>query len=163
MEERFPFFQDKSWACSFSQIQWNQENIGSAKLEFIAYKFGFHFDGHRAINDCEALYEILQNKLQVSNDLVLKQLIENAELKETRIYALNSKFDTKDILKARGYRWNIEKRQWYLSGVEINIANEVDWLKLNIYNNKQFQIEIEEIDSLSRFSTRSGNLEMQNH
>ena len=48
VEKRFSFFETKSWACSASQVPWESEGIASNKLEYLAYKFGFFFDGHRA-------------------------------------------------------------------------------------------------------------------
>ena len=77
VEERFPFFADLPWFCSLSQIDWREEGIGSAKQEYLAYTFGFHYEGHRASNDCEALLEILQSTFPNSGKLVMKHFLEN--------------------------------------------------------------------------------------
>ena len=48
------------------------EGFGAASLDFFAYKFGFHFSGHRASVDCHALLEILQSELPSSGAKVLR-------------------------------------------------------------------------------------------
>lgn len=59
VEPRFPIFKTKPWACSFAQIDWSTEGLGRSKLEFLAYRSGFHYEGHRASTDCHALLEVL--------------------------------------------------------------------------------------------------------
>jgi DNA polymerase-3 subunit epsilon len=71
VEKRFSIFETKSWACSVSQVPWEDEGIASAKLEYLAYKFGFFFDGHRAEIDCYAALHLLSKTLPKSGDLVL--------------------------------------------------------------------------------------------
>lgn len=160
VEARFPFFKDKAWACSFSQINWNGEGLGGAKLEFLAYRYGFHFAGHRASNDCHALLEVLQKKLPESGELAMKRLLDNARSKELKVSAINSKFDTKDNLKGRGYRWNGDKRLWSIVIISTGLDNEIEWLRENVYNKKPFQVELEKIDAYNRFSMRSGPVEI---
>ena len=51
-ETTFPNIEPKAWGCSMFDISWNNENIESHKLEYIAYKYNFFYEGHRAITDC---------------------------------------------------------------------------------------------------------------
>ncbi|MFD1122543.1 3'-5' exonuclease [Methylophilus flavus] len=152
VESRFPFFKNKAWACSFSQINWNDEGLGGAKLEFLAYRYGFHYVGHRASNDCHALLEVLQNKLPTSGELAMKRLIDNAGAKDVKVSAINSRFESKDLLKKRNYRWNSERKFWSIIISEVNLDGEIEWLRKHVYSNKPFQIELERIDALNRFS-----------
>lgn len=163
VEARFPFFQDKAWACSFSQVNWNEEGLGGAKLEFLAYRYGFHYVGHRASNDCHALLEVLQNKLPESRELAMKRLLDNARSKELKVSAINSKFDTKDSLKGRGYRWSGDKKLWSIIIISTGLDNEIEWLRENVYDKKPFQVELEKIDAFNRFSLRSGHTEVINY
>jgi DNA polymerase-3 subunit epsilon len=101
VESRFPFFQKKAWACSYAQIPWKAEGIGSASLEFLAYKCGFHFAGHRASVDCHALLEVLQSDLPESGIKVFKMLLEKARSPDIKVWAINAPFDNKDKLKER--------------------------------------------------------------
>ena len=129
MEARLPIFKRKSWACSYAQIPWKSEGMGSSSLEFLAYRFGFHYAGHRASVDCHALLEVLQSELPVSGTKVMKVLLEKARLPEYKIYALNAPFDNKDKLKDHGYRWDAERRVWAGFVSQSELQNEVDWLR----------------------------------
>jgi DNA polymerase-3 subunit epsilon len=158
LEKRLPIFETLPWACTFAQIDWHGEGVGSAKLDYIAYTYGFFYDAHRAEVDCFALLEILQQKLPQSNQLVLKALLDALPEKSFTIYALKSAFETKDILKGRGYRWNGEKKSWHttVSGNDA-ILEEVAWLKAEVYNGRSAQVEVEVFNCLTRFSNRAGN------
>ena len=158
LEKRLPIFESLPWACTFAQIDWSGEGIGSAKLEYIAYQYGFFYDAHRAEVDCFALLEILQKPLPKSKELVLKSLLLSLHQKSYTISALGSPFETKDILKAKGYRWNGDKKCWHntLTGDDA-IKEEVVWLKDNVYGGKPAKVEIEVLNCLTRFSNRPGN------
>jgi DNA polymerase-3 subunit epsilon len=101
VETRLPFFQKKAWACSFAQIPWKAEGIGSASLEFLAHKCGFHFSGHRASVDCHALLEVLKSDLLQSGTKVFKMLLDKARSPDIKVWAINAPFDNKDKLKER--------------------------------------------------------------
>ena len=113
VEARLPFFKEKAWACSYTQMPWKNEGFNAFSLEFLAYKFGFHFNGHRAAMDCHALLEILQSELPASKGRGLKALLESAYTQDLKIYALSTPFESKDKLKGRGYRWDAERKTWY--------------------------------------------------
>lgn len=158
MEKRLPIFESLPWGCSFAQVDWNEEGIGSAKLEYIAYKYGFFYDAHRADMDCFALLEILQQKLPKSGELVLKSILNCLSQKSYTIYAIGSPFDTKDILKARSYRWDGDKKCWHITVTGDNaLKAEVVWLKSSVYGGKPAKVEIEVQNCMNRFSSRSGN------
>ena len=158
LEKRLPIFETLPWACTFAQIDWSGEGVGSAKLDYIAYQYGFFYDAHRAEVDCFALLEILQKQLPKSKELVLKSLLLSLHQKSYTVSALGSPFETKDILKAKGYRWNGDKKCWHntLTGDDA-IKEEVVWLKDNVYGGKPAKVEIEVQNCLNRFSNRSGN------
>ena len=58
-ERLFPIFADKPWACSLREVGWKDEGLESARLSQLANAYGFFFDGHRALHDCEAALELL--------------------------------------------------------------------------------------------------------
>ena len=103
-EITFPAIPSKAWGCSMYDIDWKFEDISSHKLEYIAYKYNFFFEGHRAIIDCLAGIHILAQELPNSQQPVLKQLLTNALAIRFKLYATNSPYESKDLLKARGYR-----------------------------------------------------------
>ncbi|MEI7614541.1 MAG: 3'-5' exonuclease [Betaproteobacteria bacterium] len=160
VEERFPIFATKAWACSFRQIPWSEEGMGSASLEFLAYRCGFHFTGHRATTDCHALLEVLQETLPTSGSLAMQVLLQNARIPEIKVTALSSPFETKDVLKERSYRWNAEKKAWAKSIPKQVLEEEVAWLKASVYSGKGFRLELEKMTAMNRFSNRPGAIEV---
>lgn len=160
VEQRFPVFATKAWACSWAQIPWSAEGIGSAKLEFLAYTFGFHYTGHRAVTDCLALLEVLQQPLPASGAKAMQRLLQNARIAEIRLSALASPFATKDSLKARSYRWNADKKAWSKCVPKNDLDDEVDWIKNAVYGGQPFRLELERMTALNRFSARPGATEV---
>lgn len=160
VESRLPLFKKKSWACSYAQVPWKSEGLGSASLEFLAYRFGFHFAGHRASVDCHALLEVLQSDMPDSGIKVMKILLEKARVPEIKVWALNAPFENKDKLKERGYRWDGERRVWNGSVAQADLLQEVDSLREQVYVNRGFKLELEKIDAFNRFSSRRGASEV---
>lgn len=160
VEDRFPIFATKAWACSLRQIPWSEEGMGSASLEFLAYRCGFHFTGHRATTDCHALLEVLQELLPNSGSLAMQVLLQNARVSEIKVTALGSPFETKDVLKERSYRWNAEKKAWAKGIPKQALDEEVSWLKASVYAGKGFRLELEKMTAMNRFSNRPGAVEV---
>lgn len=160
VEERFPIFANKAWACSWAQIPWAEEGVGSAKLEFLAYHFGFQFTGHRAVNDCQALLEVLQQPLPASGTKAMQALLHNARIAEIQVSALGSPFESKDPLKERAYRWNADKKVWAKSVPKQRLDEEVTWLRNTVYGGKGFRLELEKMTAMNRFSNRPGPTEI---
>ena len=157
VEKQFPVFEEKPWSCTCTQIKWEEEGVASAKLEYIAYKFNFFYEAHRAEIDCLVGIHLLTKKLPVSGKSVFNELLENARRKTNLIWAEGSPFDTKDILKARGYRWNDgsnnKPKAWF---IEINSDlkdEELNFLYQEIYKRKP-DLRIDEINAFNRFSDR---------
>ncbi|TRZ66907.1 MAG: DNA polymerase III subunit epsilon [Rhodocyclaceae bacterium] len=161
VESRLPAFARLPWACSFAQLPWKEEGISSASLEFLAYRYGFHFDGHRASNDCLALLEILSGALPDTGRKVMKALLESARATDLNVSALNSPFESKDVLKARGYRWNPEQKVWSGVVAEADLQRERAWLKEVVYGGRAGRLEVEKVDAYTRFSIRRGSVELQ--
>ena len=59
LERRFPVFVDTPWGCSREQVPWAAEGLRSRSLDYLLYRFGYFFDGHRALNDCQAVLHLL--------------------------------------------------------------------------------------------------------
>lgn len=156
VEERLPVFQTLPWACSFSQVPWAVEQIPSAKLEYIAYVAGFFFDAHRAEVDCRATLEVLQTPLPVSGERPLRQLFKTVSLKDWRVYAVGSPFDSKDALKERAYRWDAPAKVWHRTLGEAAMREEIQWLKATVYKRDKVSLTFEAIDARNRFSRRTG-------
>jgi DNA polymerase-3 subunit epsilon len=148
----------KIWACTHTQIPWDAEGIKSSKLEYIAYKYGFFYGAHRAEMDCLVGVHILAQNLPMSKERALKVLLENARKGTYRIWANDAPYDSKEILKARGYRWNdgINKgyKSWYKDvKLEEDKEAELDFLRQEIYKSEK-DIIVDEISIFDRFSDR---------
>ena len=101
LERRFPCFVDTPWGCSREQVPWADEGLRSRSLDYLLYRFGYFFDGHRALNDCQAVLHLLSLTLPTSGQPVLPMFLENARRRAWRIWALDTDFDLKDRLKVR--------------------------------------------------------------
>jgi DNA polymerase-3 subunit epsilon len=154
-EKTFPSIEPQAWACSMFDVNWNQEKIESHKLEYIAYKYNFFYEGHRAIIDCLVGIHILSQQLYNSKQLVLKQLLDNAMQPRFKLWAKNAPYAHKDILRARKYRWDTHPehgfKAWSIEMAENLVENEIKFLKTEIYNS-QMHIPVDIFDSYSRFS-----------
>ena len=158
----FPSIAPKAWACSMIDINWREEGISSHKLEYIAYKYNFFFEGHRAIIDCLAGIHILTQELLISKQLVLKQLLDNSQQLRFKLWATNSPYDSKDLLKARSYRWSNNQadkhKAWSIELTEDKIAEEINYLRSNVYGNSTINIPVEIFDAYGRFSNNNKQL-----
>ena len=157
VEKRFSIFEKKSWACSVSQVPWEDEGIASSKLEYLAYKFGFFFDGHRAEIDCYAALHLLSKTLPKSGDLVLNTLLTNARSKTYRVWAVDSGYGKKDALKNRGYRWctgeTEGRRSWYIDVEEQAKEAELEYLREEVFG-RDVNLPLDTITAFNRFSGR---------
>lgn len=156
-EKEFPTLKPYAWSCSMRDINWNYEGIKSFKLDYIAYRYRFFYTGHRAISDCLAGIHILSQVLPVSKRPVLKSIIDSARQLRFKLWAVNSPFNAKELLKARGYRWNMDAgskyKAWAVEIIEDNIESEISYLRSNIYNNK-LTIDFDLVDAYTRFTNR---------
>lgn len=161
VENRLSVFEHKAWACSFQGIDWKAQGLGSAKLEFLCSELGWFYDAHRAQVDCHALLRVLASPLKTDNPDVsltgLQQLFKTAENARTVVKAFGSPFETKDKLKARGYRWDAESKVWYTAVKSTEALDaEAEWLKSEVYGGRAARIGLETQDALVQFSSRSG-------
>jgi len=167
LERRLPIASQANWACTFNDIDWQDEDISSLKLDYIAYKLGFFFDGHRAVNDARATLHLLTKALPVSGKLAMAMLLGHAREKSRRFFAIRAPFDNKDDLKARGYRWLADftysdhgkqkKGVWSIAVAEADIEAEQQWLTETVYKAKPAQFTFKNVTATDRYSVREFN------
>ena len=156
--ERFcETFTTKPWACSMSQVDWSADGHEGARLTHLAAGAGFFYDKHRAHNDCLAAIEILARPMKSSGRPALSHLLDEARRPTWRIWAENSPYDLKHVLKARGYRWNGEgngsPKAWYIDVDESAREPELSFLRGEIYQ-RDIELLVRRIDAYDRFSER---------
>ena len=157
VESRWPVFEQLAWACSVKDVPWKEEGFGSAKLEYLLQTQGLFYEAHRAETDCHALLELLSRRLPQRQQPVLLSLLETLNQSQFKLYALGSPFESKDLLKQRGYRWSPEVRCWTrLFSTQAQIQDETDWLRRRVYGERKAVVEIESLGGTVRHSQRSG-------
>jgi DNA polymerase-3 subunit epsilon len=156
LESFFPEFEAKAWACSMKDIPWAEEGFEGTKLEYLAWRCGFFFEGHRAITDCSAGIHLLSKILPESGEPALKRMLDNARQKEYRIWAEGSPYEAKDVLKSRGYRWNSgenrQPRSWYIDIPSERLKEEIIFLQTQIYGS-EVELRVDVITAFNRYSS----------
>lgn len=130
--------------------------IESSKLDYINWKLGYFYDGHRAINDCWATLNVLQRA-----EGAFEELKNNVKKKELFVCAANAPFDKKDHLKSRGYRWSdgLEKtpKGWWIVVPTERVTEEKNWLNEFIYSKEGASEQLPQwtITARTRYSFRA--------
>lgn len=158
VEARFPGFAAKTWACSFADIDWKAAGADSAKLSALAQNHGWFYDAHRAQVDCHALLQVLSRSVgQQGPATGLSRLISVSSQASFKLRATGSPFESKDLLKGRGYRWDGDAKVWYCTlADEASLDAELEWLKAEVYGRRHARVEIEALDGRVRYSARPG-------
>jgi DNA polymerase-3 subunit epsilon len=171
LEKRCESFVNMPWACSLNDIDWSTAGIASSKLDYIAFKLGFFFGGHRAETDCRALLHILTQTLPDADVSLFGQMARSAAQPSFRVWAVNASFDVKDALKARGYRWNDgtdrRPKAWHKDVQNVNqLQIEHDWLRQGAAypqrDKAPLAIPVESISAMIRYSDRRGEIRPMN-
>ncbi|KQU08027.1 3'-5' exonuclease [Rhizobium sp. Leaf453] len=130
-------FSGKAWACSNSEIDWSSRGYEGTKLGYLIGQAGYFHEGHRAVDDCFALLEVLAREVDTSASIAFAELYEASQRSRIRIFAENSPFDMKDHLKARGYRWSDgsdgRPKSWWIEVGEEALEDELRYLRGEIY------------------------------
>jgi DNA polymerase-3 subunit epsilon len=157
-ERYWPVFERKAWGCSATEIEWRRHGFEGSRLGYLLNGAGFFHQAHRAVDDCHALLEILAFELPTIGASALAVLLDQARKKTIRVWAEQSPFDLKDVLKRRGYRWcdgsDGRPRSWYIDVGEDQLGNEIAFLKTEIYLS-EVEPRLQTLTALSRFSVRA--------
>lgn len=155
VEKHWPLFEEKHWACSFVDIDWKSEGIGSAKLDYLLYAHGWFHEGHRALSDALATLFLLTQALPQSKQLALAALLASARRPLRAVRAEETAFEQRAALKARGYRWDEGKgkraKAWW--NMTSDPDAEVAWLRSEIYRDDR-QIPVVNVPPTRRYSYR---------
>jgi DNA polymerase-3 subunit epsilon len=157
-ERCWPVFERRAWGCSATEVAWRQHGFEGSRLGYLLNGVGFFHQAHRAVDDCHALLEILALQLPTTGTPALAVLLAQARKKTMRIWAEQSPFDLKEILKRRGYRWSDgsdgRPRSWYVDVDEIALDDEIAFLKTEIYL-RDVEPRLQTLTAFTRFSIRA--------
>ncbi|WP_445503409.1 3'-5' exonuclease [Microvirga sp. G4-2] len=130
-------FSLKAWACSHAEVSWSDFGFEGSKLGYLLSQCGWFHQGHRAVEDCHALLEVLATPLPDDAGCAMSHLLASARKALLRIWAEGSPFDMKDALKKRGYRWNDgtdgRPKSWFIEIGEESYEAELTFLRQEIY------------------------------
>ena len=114
------------WACSVKHINWRQHGFKTRALNYLAADHGFvNPFAHRALIDCATTFRLVAPYLE--------ELIRRSYLGEYLVSATGAAFETKDILRINGYRWNPEARVWAKNLLEDELEEERKFLATEVY------------------------------
>jgi len=156
VEARFPFFGDKHWACSINDVPWERHGLGSVKLGWLLMEHaGRYFRAHRAEDDCLAAIHVLATPFADDGSLPMRHLLESSRRNTILVRAVNSPFDTKDLLKARGYQWDTgtadRAKAWQKEVAEAALEPELAWLRETVYKGRGGP-EMKKLSARTRYS-----------
>ncbi|MCW6512415.1 3'-5' exonuclease [Hyphomicrobiales bacterium BP6-180914] len=130
-------FAPKPWACSVKEVGWSAFGFEGSKLGYLVGQCGWFHHGHRAVDDCHALLEVLAAALPSDQGSALSHLLTRTEATRVRIWAEGAPYDLKDQLKRRGYKWDGgsdgRPRSWWVEVEEGAYEAEIAFLEQEIY------------------------------
>ena len=133
MDRRFPAFAKAGWGCTVSEIDWKALGYEARKLEYLLFKHGYFYEGHRAAIDCLATAWLLH-----VNPDAFGHLLASVRQPTITIKAFGAPFDVKDTLKARGYRWHGgdagSNKCWWTTVAEKDLDAEQAFLDATYHN-----------------------------
>ncbi len=139
VERVLPAARTRPWACTRAEVGWTAEGFASQALHCLLCAYGvFARDRHRALADSEAGVWLLAQRLPVAGETVLAAMRRRALTPTVRLWAIRAPFETKETLRARGYRWMPEmrdgiERAWWTDVEPDEEEAEFAWLRETIY------------------------------
>lgn len=148
-------FVPKRWACSMSEVDWRAvAGYEGRTLGYLVMQAGWFYDRHRAVMDCFAGVKLLSLPCPISGRTGMAHLLDSARLATARVIADASPFALKDRLKARGYRWEADRKVWFRDVPDADAQAEADWLRAEIYKGSR-NIQTLKLTAAERFSARA--------
>jgi DNA polymerase-3 subunit epsilon len=131
LARRFGRLVDRPWGCTVSDMDWLDHGLGGRSLGHLLYEAGHFYEAHRAGPDSWALACLLAGRARDGRTFGA-HLIDAVRTPGCRIRARHAPFAVKDLLKARGYKWDAEQRCWWIDVPPQGEHAERAWLaKLN--------------------------------
>lgn len=161
LEQRLQVFSNKPWACSRNDVPWDAHGHRSGSLEFLLFKHGrAAMRPHRADADCLAGVHILATPFP-TGELPMALLLASARTRSARIRAIGSPYESRELLKQRGYRWFAggagRPKCWFRDVPEADADAEYAWLEGEIYGRPMNRPPAELLDARTRYSAREPN------
>lgn len=147
VEEVSKISSGKIWTCSFKQVDWALKGFLSSKQELLSIFHGFHYSGHRALTDIDALANLL-----MQGDY-LKEILTNAKIKQVCVDCVQAPFESKDLLKSNGFYWDATNKFWTKLVSESEVLDMKNFLTEEIYPKGKMKAEFLTIELRDRFKS----------
>lgn len=155
VERHWDCFANKPWACTHDGVDWLREGFSAGKLDYLGLQFGWFYDSHQALADCEACLALLAQMLPNSGRNVMAVVREATLKNDYLVRAVDAPYDLREKLKQRGYRWRPAElpngRVWWTTSADPEA--ELAWLSEEIYGRK-CSVPFHPITALERYSER---------
>lgn len=127
-----PGLQGLPWACSVRDVDWVANGIETAGLGWMLAQCGYFRSGRDAADDVDAVIQILRESLGAGQP-ALSLLMENACRHGWMVRAFGARYESREQLRSRGYRWCPSERVWLREIAEPERESEAEWLSSNVY------------------------------
>jgi len=122
------------WACSMRHIDWRSKHFNAVALNYLAADHGFvNPFAHRAVFDCATTFRLITEHFS--------ELVNRSHEREYLVQAVGSPFETKDLLRQRGYRWDADQRVWSRVLAESALPEERNFLQEQVYRGRGSAVE----------------------
>ena len=153
VERRLPIAAGRPWICSMRDVEWRSKGFEGRVLSRLLSQMGWFYDAHRADADVTAMLHLLDHSSEASGRTVLADAIRTASGLGWLFEATRAPFQAKDMLKARGYRWDAVKRHWWREVASDAFDEEIEWSVLNVYDGRA-KPDFRPIDWTQRYAAR---------
>lgn len=153
VEKRLPSAAGRPWICSMREIDWRGRGFEGRVLSHLLLQMGWFYEAHRADADVTALLHLLDHHAPDGSGTALGEAIGRAVRPAWIVEAVRAPFHAKDRLKARGYRWNGEKRHWWREVPHDQFDEEFEWCVVDVYAGMAKPV-FRRIDWTERYSAR---------
>lgn len=132
VEARLPETAGKPWACTLRDMDWREAGFEGGKLSHLVLQAGGFYDAHRGSADVAALMHLLDHRLP-DGATVLSRVLANARRPTYRVELAGARFDDKDALRDRGYRWNADRHVWSADVQADRLKLEREWAFVHVF------------------------------
>lgn len=152
VERRLPFCAGRPWICSLKDVDWRGLGFEGGRLGDLLLQAGWFYSAHRAKGDVDALIHLLDHDVG-DGTTVLRHAMDRASRPTARIAADGSPFEARVPLRARGYRWNAERKAWEREVEATMREAEVAWARDAIYGGRR-EPTVEQVCWRTRYAAR---------
>jgi DNA polymerase-3 subunit epsilon len=136
VEARLPMAAGRPWVCSLSDLDWRREGFDGTRLAELIAPMGWFYEAHRAEADVSALLHMLDHRLG-DGATVIGRLLDHATHPNWMVEVSEARPSARDVLEARGYRWDEYRGLWSVVLPEDAVACEIAWAKLMLYGGRR--------------------------